>query len=42
MSLWKFIQIGAAKMLKSLRWQEDLVLSVKIEEGMYVVAQMRK
>ncbi|WP_152645538.1 hypothetical protein [Pseudomonas sp. 10-1B] len=28
-------------MLKSLKWQEGLVLSVKIEEGLYTIAQMR-
>lgn len=29
-------------MLKSLKWQEGLVLSIKVEEGLFVVAQMRK
>ena len=28
-------------MLKSLKWQEGLVLSIKVEEGLFVVAQMR-
>lgn len=28
-------------MLKSLKWQEGLVLSVKVEEGLYTIAQMR-
>jgi len=28
-------------MLKSLKWQEGLVLSIKVDEGLYAVAQMR-
>ncbi|BDM22769.1 MULTISPECIES: hypothetical protein [Pseudomonas] len=28
-------------MLKSLMWQEGLVLSIKVEEGLYLIAQMR-
>ncbi|MFJ4068954.1 hypothetical protein ACIPW4_27285 [Pseudomonas sp. NPDC089996] len=28
-------------MLKSLKWEEGLVLSVKVEEGVYTIAQMR-
>lgn len=28
-------------MLKSLKWQEGLVLSIKADEGLYVIAQMR-
>ena len=29
-------------MLKSLEWQENLRLSIKVEEGVYPISQMRK